>query len=611
MSGEFRDNWPVRIGDRRYVVEMAALEMGPLSLLRQHIDTEAEASERSFDNQGIWKRYRTSFVQGAGQEWLDDGADANPERFRSSRHLSIDMERGFEMLPTTTEVKTATDGARQWLFVAGTRLIWIHGQDCSVWNGSAWNDVSIGNTGDATGASIAHNKILVATTSETLRAATLADSPSFATLGATTPDVLGYGAGRLLAGEGADLYELDSAGASTALITHDNDQFAWQMIEAAPNGFYCAGDNEFGGEIWLTTANDTGALDKPIPIATMPDGEFTRTIRFYGEAVIIGTTEGVRVGVVQNDGSLVFGKRIFETADAVLSVEPQDRYCWIPWVVDGEGHGLIKLDLGRFIEGEDLVPAYFEDLFVEDSSNDLEVHGVVTYGGVRWWCGKDNTAAFVRTQHATQRSADTAYLETGKITYGTPEDKSFFALDVEWDPLPAGSAVVVKVRADDGDSWTTVLGSSSQGSTKERGFIDPAILGPQLEIRIELTRAGNLTDSPRIRHWTLKAMPVPFKPREFILPVQLGAKVGAGTGNRGVPMTVYDEVQYLMGLEETQEPFIFEFGDYLQMAVVDEVRVTRTREITRTPGWDATKSWPEGALYVRVVTIDIDPVIEG
>ena len=89
------DRWQVRIGDRRYVAELPLLDRQRIGSLLQATDASQEASDRSISNDGLWRRTRSNFEEGAGQEWVDlteESVDANPLRFHWSRGALAPLE---------------------------------------------------------------------------------------------------------------------------------------------------------------------------------------------------------------------------------------------------------------------------------------------------------------------------------------------------------------------------------------------------------------------------------------------------------------------------------------------------------------------------------------
>ncbi len=90
-------------------------------------------------------------------------------------------------------------------------------------------------------------------------------------------------------------------------------------------------------------------LTSAITAAEFPAGEVVHKIHYYLGYMMIGTSEGIRVAQVGDDGSLNYGPLIVETSQPVYDFASRDHYVWCATGVDGEP-GLIRIDLSAEIE---------------------------------------------------------------------------------------------------------------------------------------------------------------------------------------------------------------------------------------------------------------------
>ena len=623
MGGNPRNQWPVKIGDRRYILEPAAAAFGPIGIIRQHNNDTAEPSERSFHNPGVWRRYRDTWVQGAGQEWLDDGARQNAERFRLSIHCDVGTDRAISMVKDHEISNQQTNSNRQFLVVADGQLYWLFDNDCYRLSdpiATTWVHTDIGGTGPVTSAIYINGQIITAHGEGNPPRALLLSTQVWSQFSITvTPEFLAYGAGRLIGGEGPSLYELDVNGdkqGNADIMTHLNTSFDWMGAQFAPTGMFAWGDNETSGEIWYGTVDEAdGSLNHPTPTVAMPTGEWVTAMMVYGTVVVIGTNKGSRLGVISTDGSMQFGKIIMQTDYPIWDFDTQGQYVFAPYVFNKIGpagenaYGIMKMDLGQFIDNEEFVPARWSDLSgLVDAT--VSVDSVVTFGDVRWFAAHVGSDVVVVREDPDMYERETAFLLTGKITFGTPVHKRFMRLKMSWDSLPLGASIRAFVRKDDDDPWRIVMEANDEGSRGGIAAIDPTIIGPHVELKFEMDRSASFTEAPVIRSYALEAIPLPFKTREFVLPLQISETVSESYGTGKAYLDPIDELEYLLNLEDTRELVPFEFGSLCYTGIVDEVRLDQTREITATHRWSEDKEVLTGATYVRITTVDVDEGID-
>ena len=247
--------------------------------------------------------------------------------------------------------------------------------------------------------------------------------------GDKTNVVLSWVKQRLVAGIDASIYELTNAKGTThnlpatATYTHPNSSWVWTSISEGGSAIYAAGYAGGNGAIYKFTLNTAGVmptLTSGIVAAQLPRGEYPLKIESYLGYLVIGTNKGVRVASISDtNGDLSYGPLIIEAANTGLDFAFRDRFVYATGSIGG-CPGLYRIDLGN--ELETLRFAYAPDTFLS---------GVSGYATSVDFVGNSDQIAFTTSGsngiaiQSTTVLAETGYIKTGKIRYGTLEPKNF------------------------------------------------------------------------------------------------------------------------------------------------------------------------------------------
>ncbi len=107
-------------------------------------------------------------------------------------------------------------------------------------------------------------------------------------------------------------------------------------------------------------------LTSAITAAEMPTGEVVYKIYYYLGYMMIGTSKGVRIATVSDDGSLTYGPIIVHTEQPVYDFAARDNFVWAATNVNGKP-GVTRIDLSQEIEP--LRFAYANDLYYNEDQN--------------------------------------------------------------------------------------------------------------------------------------------------------------------------------------------------------------------------------------------------
>jgi hypothetical protein len=189
-------------------------------------------------------------------------------------------------------------------------------------------------------------------------------------------------------------------------------------------------------------------LTSGIIAAQLPSGEYPLKIESYLGYLVIGTNKGVRVASISDtNGDLKYGPLIIEAANTGLDFAFRDRFVWVTGSIGG-CPGLYRMDLGQEIET--LRFAYATDTFLSTAGG---------YATSVDFVGNSNQIAFTTSGsngiaiQSTTVLAETGYIKTGKIRYGTLEPKNFKRL-IARGSFTSGETILSSVATNAGGSET-------------------------------------------------------------------------------------------------------------------------------------------------------------
>jgi hypothetical protein len=219
----------------------------------------------------------------------------------------------------------------------------------------------------------------------------------------------------------------DAIGDGTLVYTNPNTNYHYTSIAASGPAIYTAGHSGIYSTIQkytLTTAGAMPTLSAAVVAAELPAGEIVEKIFYYLGYMVIGTSKGVRVALVNDqDGSLTYGPLIIETEQPVYDFAARDHFVWCASGIGALNGGLIRIDLSNEIET--LRFAYANDLEVFQDAEHFTT--AVSF------IGTTNKLAFATAHNTTNGAIYTesnnlvpsGYLTTGNIRFGTLEPKNF------------------------------------------------------------------------------------------------------------------------------------------------------------------------------------------
>lgn len=579
------------------------LQRSTVQAQKDQLDTSDEPGEHSFS--GWWTRSQISFHSGAGVKYLEPGSDeVIMSQFFESEGVDPWTSGQVTLLPQVDNVYSgASEGAVALGYVddAGADGF-LYSSNSSVFrhDGSAGVSATWGGAGavvsmvhDGTSAYIADDAVGI----YSMPLSSGAGALLWNTSGAAT--VLGWQKQRLMAGIGRGVYELADISPApslpNAIYTHPSADWEWKDFTSGPTAVYAAGFAGGQGAIFAFKVDESGdvpVLNSAVVAADLPTGEVPYSIYGYlGAYIGIGTNRGLRVGVISTDGSIQYGPLIFETAHPVRSMVGKDRFLYVGVEAEvGSVSGVVRVDLSAEIEP--LRYAYATDLQT-DSLNEVSSVSILGTSGRIVMASR---SAFLES---TDTLVESGFLTTGKVRFGTFEDKLFKAFRARVDAA-AGTLGVSAIAANGAETPLITLDSSLD---LRSDIAIRAPTGPQeyLALKFQLNRdASDVGAGPTFYGYQLKALPSADFGEVLKVPVLLFDRERDPNGLAfGYAESAWARFQALKDLERT--------GDtrrYQDLRVGAQARVTvesvAMQEVT--PSWGRSSGFG-GVCYITMRTV--------
>lgn len=584
----------VQLGGHDYVVDITKAIRRPIASLRQQQDQGAQAGEQSLDNSALWKRTCSDFILGQGQQFFDQEQESNERRCWAVENFDpLSDRRALAVTPTLAEAVAPFTASGSYHRLVRTASNFWWGSGSQLHRSASHTSFSTTSITGGPGASgfrdlaVFGGTVYVAY--ETAVYSGSATGSSVSLFSSEDADVISTELGRLVCGHDNSLFELDSTGTKIEVFDHPNTSWDWYCFAAGTAGIYVAGHDGLRSEIYLITIIDAkGALSPPFPVAQLPAGELVRRMAFFGGQLVIGTSKGVRVAQASQSGLLSYGPLI-ELGDTT-SVHFEGRFAYVSCssIPVFDNPGVVALDLSRFTAP--LTPAYCA-YSTYDTASTYTVRDVSSYEGrvlALMSTGGNSTLRF-----SSASSYGTAKFWSGAITFGTPELKNHYSLEVRYDALPSGGSVTASVYDSVGGTlYTTATDSLAGSKGMTIRFDDDELRAEEAHVYLEAT--GQVT----IRRWTLRAVVAPqYMAEEIILPLRLETEVT----NEDTGVLHFDpaaEWTYLTDLMRYRSITELRFGQETLDVWIDQVG---TEQGWKT--WDVHRNWPDGQVLVRLLTV--------
>ena len=530
----------------QYVRESAPVQ-------KQQTDVSADAGEQTLD--GLWIRSQTSWHLGAGARFYEPGArdGLTPSAYRYDKSVGVNVwDEGDLTLLKATSLVAATAGECHVASARSGGVDYFFTQTGTLkrWDAAGASVTYTGSPVPTGRVAIAGGQVLVGTATTIAAGSITGSTLTDLWTGAASAPKPYWAKDRVIAVVGRSLYELSLAGGTwpaTALFTHPDADWTWTSVTESPNAILAAGYSGgisavYSFTLETNTSGTTPKLGQPFRVAEMPTGEEIRAVRSYlGAYIGIGTTKGLRVGILSSNG-LQYGPLLFKTTQPVVALGAFDRYMYaaVAGEIDG-GSGCARVDLGATI-GDGLLFPWAWDAQTHDTTAPTSLAFVGNTGRVV--VGVTGKGAYVQSATAYE---STGYLRSGSIRYGTTESKAFRFADVRC-KTDTGGTVALALVGPTGEEVPLV--SLTQGATGTN--LSLASVAQRLEyVSYKLTLTPSLGNTPTVESVALKAVPAVKKQRMIQYPVMMQDRVH-DAAKAPLRQNIAELIMQIEALEETK-----------------------------------------------------------
>jgi len=440
---------------------------------------------------------------------------------------------------------------------------------------------------------------------------------------------------------------------ATLLYAHPDTSFHWTAVADAPGAVFFAGYLGKTSAIYRSTLDTTGVnLTQPSIIAELPSGEVCYSmITYMGTYVVLGTSKGIRVGIITADSSIVLGPLTVESDRPVYALYAEGNFVYAGGAIadnqypeesygttgatDYGQNALYKINLAQSIGSNTLFFPWQKDVFAEHpvSSNfdyTMYVNSITrakdsndfprflfsidsSLGSAEE--GLYNTAP--ETGHpSVPEVVVNGWLKTGKIRFDTTDQKIFQYLNVGINNTGEyfGNLEVryiTDASANENTSTYVSLGAPQYYDTdpgKSLITLDASDATPHNWIQYQFILgkernaagtnvSGETKRGPIMQTYQLKGAPANVKQRLVQVPLLCFAREQTKSG-RVVERKVKDRIQEIEALEKIGAVVMFQdiaSGESAE-AIIEKVQFVAQNIKTKNP----TPDMDGGILTVTV-----------
>jgi len=593
-------NWDCAIGDLTFL--LGTSQQNPFvretaDFRRQRIDTERNPGEQSIDS-GYWVRAQPSWHYGSGlstAEPLETSQEESQFRYKEGGGVDPWTIGELGLLQETANVHSSSATNMSILGVQTGVLFREDAVLTYIDNAGTATAVTWGGTGNIGSMTDTGQYYLVSNATGIYRGDLPSGTGTLIYNNKSTPSYtkIRWVKNRVMYADGVDIHEItdltpSSATLPTALFSHPNSGWVWTDFSDGPTSIYASGYSLESSAIYritVATTTTTTTLSVPTVVAEMPRGEKVISIYSYvGSYLIIGTTNGVRVASINDDGSLTIGPLV--VADApVDDVVAFGSFVYVTTRNKGNAGdrtlraGLFRIDLGQTLNNNPLNFAHAADLTIPSTSTATGNAVSVTTSDDKIWFCVTGTGGGVFKQQDT--FVESGWIETGRIRLGTVEKKGWRDIRLLSKPGFAGTSTAYASTTETGlpSTWSLAIigGGENSDITGKLNVATPSP-EPNLYLAFNLQKDTATGETAKLIGYQLRAVPAPERTRLLSVPILLFDFVTDRKGMKiGRSGFAWDTLQKLQQLEENS--VVVQWRDFTtgEAATVYVERVSFTR----------------------------------
>ena len=351
--------------------------------------------------------------------------------------------------------------------------------------------------------------------------------------------------------------------------------FTFTAVTESSNAFYIGGYSGDEGMAFKVTVDNSGALSTMVRVILLPKSEqLLQMYGYLGSYVMLGTSRGVRVAIVDADGNVSYGPLVFEATGGVYAFTARNSFVWagVNAGVGGQT-GLIRINLGAPLANNGY--AYATDLVATSVTG--HIHSVATFDNGRKAFTVEGSGLWI--EHSTDL-VESGTFTTGLIRFDTLENKAWKRLRLRTPDTLQGDIQIARVTETAANALTTV----AQGTTEQYDY-DLAVVfpdvSPDASFRFTLSRnSSDATTGAVIYGYSAKALPTPTRARVIQIPLfcfdRETDKLGNLLGYEGYARTRLSALEAVEGVGETVVIQDFTAGGEPIEAVIEQITFIRS-----------------------------------
>lgn len=351
--------------------------------------------------------------------------------------------------------------------------------------------------------------------------------------------------------------------------------FTFTATTESSGAIYVGGYSGDQGLAFKITVDGSGALSTMTTVLILPRGEILTSMYGYlGTFVMVGTSQGVRVAIADDNANLSYGPLIFETNSPVYAFTARNEYVWAGVAGQvGSYSGLIRFNLGSPLSTGGY--AYAKDIYATATTG--AIWAVASMPDGRKAFTVADSGLWIESEDELVESGD---LTTGVIRFDTFENKSWKRLKLRFDGALDGDVDIFRTVNGVNQAFKTV----QEGTTEEFDYDLAPVFGdvtPEAQFTFRLNRNDtDATTGAILLGYSLKALPTPTRARVLQIPIFCFDKETDRNkqiiGFEGYALARLQALEQLEALGESLIIQDFTAGGEPTEAVVEQVTFTRT-----------------------------------
>lgn len=372
-------------------------------------------------------------------------------------------------------------------------------------------------------------------------------------------------------GSSINLSTLTPVNGSTTLPT----AYTFRAVAEAGAAIYVGGFAGSQGTVYKITVADDGTLNTMTSVITLPsDEQITGLIGYLGIYVVLGTSQGVRIAIANDNGDLSYGPLVFETNLGVYKMSAYSSYIYAG-VDSGVNSysGIYRIDLSRPLSSGGY--AYATDAYAIAATGKVEGVANLNDGRVAFCVHGDGL--FI--QHATEL-VESGDIRVGIVRFDTFENKAWKRIKLRFDGALGGNVDIFRTVDGVNEAFKTVLEGTTQIFDYDLELVFPDV-SAEAQFTFRLNRnSTDATVGAVLLGYSIKALPTPTRARVLQIPIFCFDKETDRNrqiiGFEGYALARLQALEQIEGLGETIIIQDFTAGGEPTEAVVEQVTFTRT-----------------------------------